>query len=128
MLVAALVLAMTGPAVKEKPPASDSGVGATSAITRCSYPSLTIPSGPATVTDDLVVGDSQTITDLNISVDANHAWVSDLTVRVEYVNSNTTIRLFESKCGSSDDVRSEFDDEGPSHSCASSATVIRAAV
>lgn len=51
----------------------------------CSAPSVAIPdNSPAGVTDNLIVGASFTLTDLDVSLLVAHSWVGDLTATVSH--------------------------------------------
>ncbi|MGH2537448.1 MAG: BACON domain-containing protein, partial [Candidatus Promineifilaceae bacterium] len=84
----------------------------------CFTPNLAIPDAdPAGVSDTQTVGDSGTLTDLNVSLDVPHTWVGDLEFWLEH--DGTVVTLMDRPgvpattfgCGV-DDVLAEFDDEG----------------
>ncbi|MCP4001401.1 MAG: hypothetical protein GY727_10870, partial [Gammaproteobacteria bacterium] len=54
----------------------------------CSSPNLAIPDA-ASVTDTLVVSDSGSLTDLNVSVDVTHSYVGDLIFTLTHVDTST---------------------------------------
>lgn len=86
----------------------------------CSTPGLSIPDNdPNGATDDLVVDNGDTITDLDISLDVSHSWVGDIMFTIEHVDTGTTATLFDrpgvpgSTFGCADNnVMGTADDEG----------------
>ncbi|HLF91412.1 MAG TPA: SMP-30/gluconolactonase/LRE family protein, partial [Anaerolineales bacterium] len=60
----------------------------------CSTPNLSIPDDtPAGVTDTLVVGDSGTLADLNVSLDVTHTWVGNLRVTLTHQDTGTIVAI-----------------------------------
>jgi subtilisin-like proprotein convertase family protein len=80
--------------------------------TVCSGPELTIPDNePAGISTDIdLSGTSQDILDLDISLDIRHTFVGDLDIRLEHVNSATSVLLFNRHCSGSDDILAILDD------------------
>ena len=57
----------------------------------CSTPSLAIPDNdPNGITNDLVIASSESLTDLDISLDVTHTYVGDLIFTIEHVDTGTT--------------------------------------
>ncbi|MCB8942744.1 MAG: choice-of-anchor B family protein [Ardenticatenaceae bacterium] len=87
----------------------------------CSTPALAIPDNdPLGISNDLVIGGSGSITDLDISLDVSHTWVGDLIFTLEHVDTGTTATFYDrpgytgSGFGcSSDNVDVTANDEGP---------------
>ncbi|MEW5985553.1 MAG: choice-of-anchor Q domain-containing protein [Chloroflexota bacterium] len=85
----------------------------------CSTPNLSIPdNNPAGVSDDLILTDTGSITDLNVSLVVSHTWVGDLLFTLEHVDTGTTVTLIDRpgwppppSC-SGDDIDATLDDEG----------------
>jgi PKD repeat protein/subtilisin-like proprotein convertase family protein len=73
---------------------------------------VTIPSsGANTVSSDVVISNTGTITDVNVKgIDISHTWVNDLIVTLESP-SGTEVTLFDQLCGSQNNVLISFDDE-----------------
>ena len=63
-----------------------------------------------TVFHDIVVPDSGSIGDLNVSVTLNHTWTGDLIVAVTHVDTGTQVILANRACGSVDNMSAVFDD------------------
>jgi hypothetical protein len=60
----------------------------------CRTPALAIPDGNATgVTDTMTAATAGALTDLDVSLQLNHTYLNDLTIRLVHVASNTTINL-----------------------------------
>ena len=62
-----------------------------------------------TATSFLDGGDSGTITDVDVFVDIDHTWTSDLVVSIEH--GGITVQLFDRRGGADDDIKATFDDE-----------------
>lgn len=85
----------------------------------CSTPNLSIPDNdPAGVTNDLVIGDPGSITDLNVTLDVTHTWVGDLVFELEHVETGTSVVFYDrpgvpaSTFGcSGNDIDATLDDE-----------------
>ena len=85
----------------------------------CSSPNLTIPdNNPTGVTNDLIVGNSGSIDDLNVSVEMTHSWVGDVVFTLQHVDTGTTVTFYDrpgvpaSTFGcSGDNVDATLDDE-----------------
>jgi uncharacterized repeat protein (TIGR01451 family) len=117
-LVASPALAAAYQLVSARP---DAG-GKAAAVSFCRSPNVPIPDngagGPGSVSDPLVVAQSLTIQDLNVSIRANHTWSGDL--RFTLSNGTTTVTLIDrpgvpaSTFGcSGDNYDVTVDDEGP---------------
>ncbi|MCB8942746.1 MAG: cadherin-like domain-containing protein [Ardenticatenaceae bacterium] len=87
----------------------------------CNTPALGIPdNSPTGISNDMVIGGSGSITDLDISLDVSHTWVGDLIFTLEHVDTGTTATFYDrpgytgSGFGcSSDNVDVTANDEGP---------------
>jgi subtilisin-like proprotein convertase family protein len=87
----------------------------------CSSPALAIPdNNPTGVTTDMVVPDSGTMTDLNVSINATHTWVGDLIFTLTHMDTGTSATFYDrpgytgSGFGcSGDNVDVVADDQGP---------------
>ena len=75
---------------------------------------VTIPSsGTPTVTSDLTIANTGTITDINVQdLEISHTWVEDLTVSLTSP-TGTVVTLFDQICGSQNNVLISFDDQSP---------------
>jgi subtilisin-like proprotein convertase family protein len=71
---------------------------------------------------DVSVGVAQ-VTDVNVSLDISHTWVSDLDVSL-VAPDGTTINLFNDQCGTADDVDVTMDDDGAPFACSPGAPAI----
>ena len=64
--------------------------------TLCSSPNLEIPDNNSTgVTDNLIVSDSGSLTDLNVSVDVTHTYVGDLIFTLTHVDTGTSVTIID---------------------------------
>ena len=85
----------------------------------CSSPNVAIPdNNPTGVTNDLIVGNSGSIDDLNVSVEMTHSWVGDVVFTLQHVDTGTTVTFYDrpgvpaSTFGcSGDNVDATLDDE-----------------
>jgi subtilisin-like proprotein convertase family protein len=67
-----------------------------------------------TVTSNIIVAPTaETLTDLNVYVNLNHTWNSDLTITLTSPSA-TSVVLVSATCGSTDNMNVEFDDEAGS--------------
>ncbi|RMD72875.1 MAG: HYR domain-containing protein, partial [Bacteroidetes bacterium] len=57
-----------------------------------------------------------TVTDVNVALQINHTWVSDMTVSV-ISPDNQQVVLFSAACGTADNVDATFDDAGDPFAC-----------
>jgi len=93
----------------------------------CVSPNLAIPDNvPAGVTSNLVIANSGSVTDLNMSLQVTHTFVGDLSFRLTHVESGTTALLINrpSSC-SGNDINAILDDEAASPvQCAASVPTI----
>jgi subtilisin-like proprotein convertase family protein len=80
-------------------------------------------SGTPTINSTLNVSSGSAISDLNITMNVSHSWVSDLTATL-VSPSGTQLVLFSAQCGSSDDINVTFDDSGSAFACGGGAPVI----
>ncbi|MBE7552890.1 MAG: DUF11 domain-containing protein [Anaerolineales bacterium] len=89
----------------------------------CSTPNLPIPDAvddtqPGVITDTLSVAQSGVLTDLNISIAANHDWVGDLSFTLTHLDTGNSVTLIdrpgtppgEFGCNG-DDIAATLDDE-----------------
>lgn len=84
----------------------------------CRTPGLVILDN-ATATDTMPVTAQGVVQDLNVSINATHTWVGDLSFSVKHVDTNTTVTIIDrpgttgtgAGC-SANDVDAELDDEG----------------
>ncbi|MEO0422311.1 MAG: proprotein convertase P-domain-containing protein [Pseudomonadota bacterium] len=88
----------------------------------CSTPGAGIPdNNPAGVTDELVVAEGGTLTDLNVFLDITHTFVGDLSATLTHVDSGISVALMDRPgrvdtgfgCGG-DDIAATLDDEAAS--------------
>ncbi|WP_159778749.1 reprolysin-like metallopeptidase, partial [Flavobacterium sp. 9AF] len=78
---------------------------------------VTIPSsGAPTVYSTLNIPSGGTISDVNVTINISHTYVSDLTASL-ISPSGTEITLFASVCTSRDDINATFDDSGTAITC-----------
>jgi bacillolysin len=86
----------------------------------CRNPNLTIPdNSPAGVSDDLVISESDSIQDLDVTLNVLHTWPGDLVFTLTHVESSTVVTLIDrpgvpaSQFGCSEDhIDLTLDDEG----------------
>ncbi|MFD0861144.1 reprolysin-like metallopeptidase [Sungkyunkwania multivorans] len=69
------------------------------------------------------VAEDVLITDINVTIDISHTWVSDLTIALKGPDG-TTVILADQVCGSNANVLATFDDEGAPLSCGSDPAII----
>ncbi|WP_340075783.1 reprolysin-like metallopeptidase [Leptobacterium sp. I13] len=74
------------------------------------------PSGTPTVNSVLTVTDNLAITDVNVTLDISHTYVSDLTIRL-VSPSGTSVTLVSQRCGGSENIQGVFDDDGNAIVC-----------
>lgn len=86
------------------------------------YPSglLFITFGPNNISHSIEVSDGGLITDVNVSVDIRHTWVSDIILRIEH--NGTEVILWNQDCGAADHILATFDDEGSVRVCGAPTT------
>ncbi|NER12908.1 T9SS type B sorting domain-containing protein [Leptobacterium flavescens] len=78
---------------------------------------VTIPANqPSTVNSFITVPDDLPITDIKVTVDITHTFVSDLTLRL-ISPQGTTIVLLAQACDNNQDIQATFDDGGSAVSC-----------
>jgi extracellular elastinolytic metalloproteinase len=71
----------------------------------CVSPNLAIPDSPAAgVSSDLIIPSGSAITDLNLSMDVTHTYVSDLRFTLTHVDTGTAVVVFDrpGSCGGND--------------------------
>lgn len=75
-------------------------------------------SGTPTINSTLTIApvNNVTISDINVSVQITHTWVSDLIITL-ISPSGTQIQLVNQKCSSSDNITAIFDDSGSTLAC-----------
>ena len=62
----------------------------------CNRPSAAIPdSNPAGIADTMNVVFAGTIADIDVSVEADHTWVGDLSLTLEHVGTTTSVPIFD---------------------------------
>jgi subtilisin-like proprotein convertase family protein len=64
------------------------------------------------VTDDIVVTDSFVVGDLDVSVEISSAFIGDVEISLEHVETGTLVPLWRRACFGEDDIDATFDDEG----------------
>ena len=78
---------------------------------------VTIPeSGTPSVSAVLTINDDLPITDIDVSVDITHTFVSDLTIRL-ISPEGTEVILFAQGCGDRENIVAVFDDDGQPATC-----------
>jgi subtilisin-like proprotein convertase family protein len=83
-----------------------------------SAPSLSIPdaslTGSGSVSDSILISETDLIQDLNVFIDISHPYIVDLIVRLEHVDSGRIVILYDQTCGPGPyvDIFTVFDDEG----------------
>ncbi|MEW5986603.1 MAG: choice-of-anchor Q domain-containing protein [Chloroflexota bacterium] len=84
----------------------------------CSTPTLAIPdNNPAGITDDLILTDTGSISDLNVSLVASHTWVGDLVFTLTHLDTGTAVTLIDrpgappAPSCNGDDIDATLDDE-----------------
>ncbi|HEU4496837.1 MAG TPA: proprotein convertase P-domain-containing protein, partial [Flavobacterium sp.] len=84
---------------------------------------LTIsPLGSSTVNSTLTVATGAVISDVNVSVNLSHDYISDMTATL-ISPSGTQVRLFAEVCGDNTDVAATFDDSGNALVCGESPAI-----
>ncbi|NQY06669.1 MAG: proprotein convertase P-domain-containing protein [Flavobacteriaceae bacterium] len=84
--------------------------------------SVTAP-GPVAIVDNATVfsvagfADNLSIDDVNVTLNINHTWVSDMNI-VLTSRSGTTANIISAQCGADDNVDAVFDDAGVALACA----------
>lgn len=76
----------------------------------CVSPNLAIPDN-TTVNSDLVIPNTGSITDLNLSVNLTHTYLGDLQVRLRNQTTGTEVLVFNRSCGTNENMNVIFDDE-----------------
>jgi len=77
-----------------------------------------------TVFDEIIVGDSGVIIDLDVAVVITHTYVGDLIVTLTHVDTGTAVTIMNHQCSSLDSINATFDDEGSALVCPASGSVI----
>ncbi len=86
----------------------------------CATPALSIPdNSPAGVFTEMVVGDTGTLTDMDVSLNVTHTWVGDLIFTLQHVDTGTTVIMIDrpgvpvstNGC-SGNDIQATLNDEG----------------
>ena len=83
----------------------------------CSQPGTAILDNQTVSTDIVVAGLSGAVTDVNVSVNITHTWVSDMNTDVQHVPTAQGSNLFSGQCGSGDNVAANFDQGGAGFAC-----------
>jgi len=87
----------------------------------CSAPNASIPDNDASGVSDVInVTTSNTLQDLDITLDISHAWVGNLGITLEHLTTGTAVTLMDQPgapastngCGG-DDINATIDDYGP---------------
>ncbi len=82
-----------------------------------STPGLAIPDNDtAGITDTIHINTNEFISDVNVTVDITHPYVSDLQVKL-FAPDGTEVVLWNNNCGSQDNLNVTFDDEGNTIDC-----------
>lgn len=66
----------------------------------------------APLEDVITVVEDFFVTDVNVSVDITHPWLSDIIGRIDAPDGMNNSLLFDEPCGSNDDINAVFDDDG----------------
>jgi subtilisin-like proprotein convertase family protein len=74
---------------------------------------------PQTITSVITVVDNLQVSDINVTLDISHTWVSDLVITLESP-AGTVVTLISNSCGDLVDIDVVFDNEGADFSCSSS--------
>lgn len=78
----------------------------------CSQPRDSVGFMAPSITDSIVVsGVTGIISDLNVRIDINHDWISDLDIEL-ISPAGTSVILFNNQCGNEHNIKAVFDDEG----------------
>lgn len=99
----------------------------TDMLTVCNMPAAAIDSSTtelAPAVDTLTVPESFFVTDVNVTVDVSHTWISD--VHVDLVSPDDAVgsMLIDGQCGLADDIDARFDDDGLALECAAAAPAV----
>ncbi len=74
---------------------------------------------PQTITSIITVVDDLQVSDINVTLDISHTWISDLVITLESP-AGTVVTLTSNSCGDLVDIDAVFDNEGADFSCSSS--------
>ena len=80
-----------------------------------SFPDLPINQANTLACDTITIANSLIINDVNVSLGISHTWIGDLSISVEH-NGTSTV-LWDNRCGSTVNMNSTADDEGPESLC-----------
>ena len=100
----------------------------TTAVINCNSVSSTdvpitiSPSGTSTITASVSFPNDRPVSDVNITLDIDHSFVSDLTIRLTSP-SGTSVDLVSGSCGNGRNVTATFDDAGSSLACGSNPAI-----
>ena len=90
--------------------------GCTDMVTVCNMPAGVIDNSTtadAPLVDTISVTDDFFVTDVNVTVDVTHTWISDISTRVQSPDGVNGALLSDRAClGGVDDMNARFDDEG----------------
>ena len=65
------------------------------------------------------------VSDVNLTANIEHTWISDIVLAVlSPVSSNVQVNVFQQQCGSNDNINATFDDQGVAITCAANITGI----
>ncbi len=72
--------------------------------------------GPSVIQAPIFVGENALVSDVNVTLDISHEYISDLTIKLTSP-SGTTVTLLSEVCNSNNDIVAVFDDEGSAIVC-----------
>jgi subtilisin-like proprotein convertase family protein len=79
------------------------------------FPGLPLSSTLPPAVDTISVAESFTVGDVNVDLGISHTWIGDLDVEVSH--GATTLRIWDQRCGSWDDIQATADDAGLESLC-----------
>lgn len=87
-----------------------------STITATNLPLDISPTGTPTITTSISFPNDRPISDVNVRLDIDHNFVSDLNIRLTSP-SGTSVTLVSGSCGNSRNIQATFDDNGSNLAC-----------
>ena len=87
-----------------------------SEIDYVSNPGLFITVG-SPISDTITVTEAVPIQDVNVDLGITHTWIGDLDIEITSP-AGTTLRIWDGRCGSTDNINATADDEGTESLCA----------
>jgi Metallo-peptidase family M12/Secretion system C-terminal sorting domain len=81
-----------------------------------------IPNGTGSITKTIAVPVSNSVTDVNVSIDATHSNLQNLVIAMTRPGSGTQFQLFNQQCTGSANMNVTFDQQSPPLVCASPTT------